>query len=118
MSWFVDLWLVTNNCGPGVKRLMSSGSSVMVGRTVGEKVGRGVSVTRGVPVGGVVVASAVLMANRSGVNVSGKPNAVGVGPVALVCVGCRKDRESGSDAQPARSEMMAVMIIIRFMKYL
>ena len=117
-SWFVDLWADTNNCGPGVKRLTSSGSSVMVGRTVGVKVGRGVSVTRGVPVGGVVVAFAVLIANRSGVNVSGKPKAVGVGPWVFVCVGCRNAKESGSEAQPARREMMAVMIKNRFMKYL
>jgi hypothetical protein len=46
---------------------------------VGVKVGKGVSVTSGVPVGGVVVGCAVLITNKSGVKDAGKPNGVALG---------------------------------------
>ncbi len=99
-----------------MNKFTSSGSSVMVERIVGLKVGRGVSVTRGVPVGGVVVGSSVLMANRSGVKVAGKPSWVGVGAGELVDVGVPKNGiEAGNAEQPARREMRRVMIVSRFM---
>ena len=65
--------------GDGVNKLGSSGSSVIVDRMVGVNVGKGVSVMRGVPVGGVVVGSGVLITNKSGVCVAGSPNGVAVG---------------------------------------
>ena len=74
----VDLWTDKNKLGEGVNKLGSIGSSVIVGRIVGVKVGKGVFVITGVPVGGVVVGSAVLITNKSGVCVAGNPNGVAV----------------------------------------
>jgi hypothetical protein len=65
--------------GEGVNKLGSTGSSVIVGRMVDVKVGKGVFVIMGVPVGGVVVGSGVLITNKSGVCVAGKPKGVAVG---------------------------------------
>jgi hypothetical protein len=97
---------------------MSNGSSVIVGRMVGVFVGNGVFVTFGVPVEGVVVGACVLMTNRSGVKVAGKPNGVAVGAGELVCVGDRKERESGSAEHPARRAVMMVVKRSLFMKHL
>ncbi len=58
--------------GDGVKKIGSIGSSVIVGRIVAVNSGVGVSVTRGVPVDGVLVAARVLSTNKSGVFVAGK----------------------------------------------
>jgi len=90
----------------------------MVGRMVGVFVGNGVFVTFGVPVGGVVVASCVLITNRSGVNVAGNPNGVAEGAGELVCVGDRKERDSGSAEHPASRAMMVEVRMSRFMKHL
>src|SRR5688500_13743834 len=87
-SGSVDLWTVKNKLGEGVNKLGSIGSSVMVGRVVGVKVGKGVSVRSGVPVGGVVVGSGVLITNKSGVCVAGKPNGVTVGPSEIGRASC------------------------------
>jgi hypothetical protein len=75
----VDRWTDKNKLGEGVNKLASIGSSVMVGRMVAVKVGAGVSVTIGVPVGGVVVGSWVLSTNKSGVFVGSNENGVTVG---------------------------------------
>lgn len=75
----VDLWTDKKMLGEGVNKLGSTGSSVIVGRMVDVKVGKGVFVIRGVPVGGVVVGSGVLITNKSGVCVAGKPKGVAVG---------------------------------------
>lgn len=73
----------------------------------------------GVPVGGVVVGAWVLITNKSGVKVAGKPNGVAVGPGGLTVVGVpKKGREIGNAVHPARREMMTVMNTNRFMKYL
>ncbi len=48
----------------------SMGSSVIVGRVVGVNVGKGVLVTGGVSVEGVVVGGIVLSTNKSGVYVA------------------------------------------------
>ena len=101
--------------GEGVNKLGSIGSSVMVGRVVGVKVGKGVSVRSGVPVGGVVVGSGVLITNKSGVCVAGKPNGVTVGPSVYTGVGvCRKGSEIGKPAQPDRREIITIIKINLF----
>ena len=93
-----------------MNKLGSIGSSVMVGRVVGVKVGKGVSVRSGVPVGGVVVGSGVLITNKSGVCVAGKPNGVTVGPSVYTGVGvCRKGSEIGKPAQPDRREIITII---------
>jgi hypothetical protein len=61
-----------NKLGEGVNRLGLIGSRVIVDRTVGVKVGKGVSATRGVSVKGVVVGANVLSTNRSGVFVASR----------------------------------------------
>src|SRR6186997_1639325 len=66
-SWLVFLCTFKKRLGDGVKRVGSSGSSVIVGRKVGVNVGTAVSVTIGVPVEGVVVGPSVLITNKSGV---------------------------------------------------
>ena len=78
-NWLVLLCTDMNKFGEGVKRLGSTGSSVMVGRLVGVNVVVGVKVNSGVFVSGVVVGSCVLIAKRSGVLEAGKPNGVAVG---------------------------------------
>jgi len=111
----VDLWTVRNKLGEGVNKLGSIGSSVMVGRVVGVNVGKGVSVRSGVPVGGVVVGSGVLITNKSGVCVAGKPNGVTVGPTVFTGVGvCRKGMEIGKPAQPERREIITIIKINLF----
>jgi hypothetical protein len=105
--------------GPGVNKVTSSGSSVIVDGCVGVKVGLGVSVTNGVPVGGVVVGLSVLMAKKSGVKVAGKPSGVGVGAGELVEVGVlKKGMDDGNAEQPARREIRMMIVVSRFMKYL
>ena len=95
-----------------MNKLGSIGSSVIVGRAVGVKVGKGVFVTSGVPVGGVVVGSGVLITNKSGVKVAGKPNGVTVGPGVFTGVGvCRKGIEIGKPEQPERREIITIIII-------
>src|SRR3990172_3823215 len=95
--WSVERCTVRNRLGEGVKRLGSIGSSVIVGRMVGVKVGGGGSVTRGGPVAGVVVGACVLITKRSGVCVAGSPKGVAVGWGRFVCVGVpRKGIESGT----------------------
>jgi len=83
-SWLVDFESNIKGFGPGVNKFGSTGSIVMVGRVVTVKLGIGVLVTRGVPVGGVLVGPWVLMANRSGVLVlsSGINVTVGIGEFA------------------------------------
>jgi len=108
----VDLWTVKNKLGDGVNKLGSIGSSVMVGRIVGVKVGKGVSVTSGVPVGVVVVGCGVLITNRSGVCVAGNPNGVAVGPAVFTGVGvCRNGSEIGKPEQPERREIITIIKI-------
>lgn len=63
------------------------GSSVIVERKVGVKIGRGVSVLSGALLSDVVVGSEVLMTNRSGVLEAGSANGVAVGAGGLVGVG-------------------------------
>jgi hypothetical protein len=110
--WSVDLWTVKNRLGEGVNKLGSIGSSVMVARMVGVKVGRGVSVMIGVPVGGVVVGGRVLITNKSGVFEAGNPKGVAVGPGVLTVVGvCRKGSEIGNPEQPERREIMTIIKI-------
>lgn len=95
-----------------MNKLGSIGSSVMVGRMVGVKVGIGVFVMMGVPVGGVVVGCAVLITNKSGVCVAGKPNGVTVGPWVFTAVGvCRNGSEIGKPEQPERREIITIMKI-------
>ena len=62
-----------------MNRLGAIGSSVMVERMVGVKIGRGVFVLNGALSNAVVVGSEVLMTNRSGVLEAGKANGVAVG---------------------------------------
>ena len=73
--------------GEGVKRLGAIGSSVIVERKVGVKIGRGVFVLSGASLADVVVGSAVLMTNRSGVLEAGSANGVAVCAGGLVGVG-------------------------------
>ena len=73
--------------GEGVKRLGVMGSSVIVERMVGEKMGNGVFVLRGRPFEAVEVGSEVLITNRSGVLEAGRENGVAVGAGELVGVG-------------------------------
>ena len=90
-----------------MNKLGSIASSVIVERMVGVKVGNGVSVTSGVPVGGVVVGARVLITNRSGVLEAGKENGVAVGCGGLVGVGdCKNGIEIGNPLHPARREKM------------
>jgi hypothetical protein len=111
----VDLWTVKNKLGDGVNKLGSSGSSVMVGRMVGVKVGRGVFVMSGVPVGGVVVGCAVLITNKSGVFEAGSPNGVAVSPGVFTGVEvCRNGMEIGDPLHPARRETITVTKTIFF----
>lgn len=67
-----------NRLGEGVKNIGSIASRVIVGRIVAVNVGKGVSVTRGVPVDGVVVGGNVLSTNKSGVLVGSSANGVTV----------------------------------------
>ena len=98
-----------------MNKLGSIGSSVMVGRMVGVKVGKGVSVTSGVPAGGVVVGCGELITNRSGVKVTGRPNGVAVGPGVFTGVGvCRKGIEIGKPEQPDRREIITIIRINLF----
>jgi hypothetical protein len=98
--------------GEGVNKLGSIGSSVMVARTVGVKVGRGVSVMIGVPVGGVVVGCRVLITNKSGVFEAGNPNGVAVGAGVFTIVGvCRNGSEIGKPEQPERREIITIIKI-------
>ena len=98
-----------------MNRLGSIGSSVMVGRMVGVKVGKGVSVTSGVPVGGVVVGCGELITNMSGVKVAGRPNGVAVGPGVFAGVGvCRKGIEISKPEQPDRRETITIIMINLF----
>lgn len=106
--WLVFLITERNRFGEGVNRLGSIASSVMVGRNVAVKVGTDVFVTGGVPVGGVVVASAVLITKRSTVLVGSREKgvAVGWGDVITWPAGvCRNGIEIGSPLQPARREI-------------
>ena len=103
----------------GVNKLISRGSRVIVARLVCVNIGKGVFETFGVPVGGVVVGTAVLITKRSGVNVAGRLNGVAVGFGGLVGVGgTRNGMEIGEPEQPERREMMTVMRIVFFMKHL
>lgn len=63
------------------------GSSVIVERIVGVKIGRAVSVFTGALTNPVEVAVAVLMTNRSGVFEAGNEKGVAVGAGGLVGVG-------------------------------
>ena len=111
----MDLVTVRNRLGEGVNKLGSIGSSVIVGRMVGEKVGSGVSVISGVPVGGVVVGSAVLITNRSGVCVGGSPNGVAVGAGVPVGVDVpRKGIENGNPLHPERREIITITTMLFF----
>jgi hypothetical protein len=90
-----------------VNKLGSTGSRVMVERLVGVNVGNGVLVISGVPVGGVVDGSAVLMTNKLGVfeACNEKGVAVGLGePTGAETGVCRNgiDR-GGKPLQLARS---------------
>ena len=62
-----------------MNRFGAIGSRVIVERKVGVKIGRGVFVLSGALLRDVVVGSAVLMTNRSGVLEAGKANGVAVG---------------------------------------
>src|SRR5262245_9147918 len=116
-NWLVFFCTETKMLGDGVKRLGSIGSNVMVGRLVAVKVGTGVLVTRGVPVGGVVVGCSVLMIKRSGVFVAGKPNGVTVDSGGLDGTGvadCRNGMEAGSALHPVRSEIIKAINVSLF----
>ena len=63
------------------------GSSVIVERMVGVKIGMAVSVFTGALINPVEVAVAVLMTNRSGVLEAGSAKGVAVGAGGLVGVG-------------------------------
>ena len=99
-----------------MKRLGSTGSSVMVERVVGVKVGKGVLVATGAPGTGEVVGSAVLMTNRFGVNVGFREKGVAVGWAVLAGVGlCRNEgSEIGNPLQPASTETSIVIKINLF----
>ena len=113
--WSVDLETVRNRLGEGVNKLGSIGSSVIVGRVVGENVGSGVSVITGVPVGGVVVGSAVLITNKSGVCVAGRPNGVAVGAGVPVGVDVpRKGIENGNPLHPETREIITITTMLFF----
>jgi hypothetical protein len=104
----VDFESKVKGLGPGVKRVVSTGSSVMVGRVVIVNVGAGVFV-RGVPLGGVLVGPCVLVANGSGVLVYESETYVTVGPMVLVTsttagVGCENDKPCKVE-QPARESV-------------
>jgi len=108
--WLVFLWTERNRFGEGVNRLGSIGSSVIVGRVVEVKVGEGVSVMMGVPVGGVVVGADVLITNKSGVLEACNAKGVAVGCGGLVGVGdCKNGIETGKEEQPARMETSTAM---------
>src|SRR5512134_681750 len=96
----VERWTVRNRFG-------ATGSSVMVGRNVGVNVGCGVSVTSGVPVGGVVVGSIVFSTNKFGVCVESNEKGVAVRAGGLVGVGVpRNGIETGSPLHPERRKIM------------
>ena len=99
-----------------MKRLGSTGSRVMVERLVGVEVGKGVLVTSGVPVPGVVDGADVLMTNRFGVNVGLSEKGVAVGWAAWTGVGlCRKDGSAiGRPLQPDNTETSIVIKINLF----
>ena len=101
-----------------MNKLGSIGSSVMVGRMVGVKVGKGVSVTSGVPVGGVVVGCGVLITNKSGVFEAGNPNGVAVGPNVFTGVGVCRNGSDGNPLHPERSEIIRRIKAVFFMKHL
>ena len=101
-----------------MNKLGSIGSSVMVGRMVGVKVGKGVSVTSGVPVGGVVVGCRVLITNKSGVFEAGNPNGVAVGPNVFTGVGVCRNGSDGNPLHPERSEIIRRIKAVFFMKHL
>ena len=109
-----------NKGADGVKRCTSWGARVMVGRVVGVKVGNGVSVIRGVPVGGVVVGASVFRANRSGVNEAGRLNGVAVGWGGRLGVGEPKNgiEPNGRAVHPASSERMVAIRTKRLMNHL
>ena len=84
-------------------------SIVIVGRKVGVNVGRGVSVTLGVPTPGVVSGGRVFSTNKSGVFVSASENGVtvGWGPLDWVGAGvCKNGIEMGNPLHPERRETM------------
>jgi len=85
---------------------------------VGVKVGKGVSVTSGVPVGGVVVGCAVLITNKSGVFEAGKPNGVAVGPNVFTGVAVCRNGSEGNPLHPDRREMIRRIKTVFFMKHL
>jgi hypothetical protein len=95
-----------NRLGEGVKKTGSIGSRVIVGRIVAVSVGKGVSVTLGVPVDGVVVGGNVLSTNKSGVFVGSNPNGVTVDCGESVCGAavCRKGME-GNPVHPERTKI-------------
>ena len=109
-----------NKGAEGVNRCTSWGARVMVGRVVGVKVGKGVSVMRGVPVGGVVVGACVFRANKSGVNVAGRLKGVAVGFVGGGGVGEERNgiESSGRAVHPATSERRVAIRTKRFMNHL
>jgi len=83
----------------------------MVGRMVGVKVGKGVSVRSGVPVGGVVVGCGVLITNKSGVFEAGNPNGVAVGPNVFTGRGVCRNGIDGNPLQPERREIITIIKI-------
>ena len=101
-----------------MNKLGSIGSSVMVGRRVGVKVGRGVSVTIGVPVGGVVVGCGVLTTNKSGVYEAGNPKGVTVGPNVFTGVGVCRNGSDGNPLHPERREILTRIKMVFFIKHL
>ena len=63
----MDFEINKKGFGPGVNKVISTGSKVMVGRLEGVNDGMGVFVASGAPICCVLVGPAVLMAKRSGV---------------------------------------------------
>jgi hypothetical protein len=111
----VLFWTERKIFGEGVNRLGAIGSSVIVERNVGVKNGKGVFVASGDSLSDVVVGSAVLMTNRSGVLEAGNANGVAVGAGELVGVGdCKNGIDMGSEEQPERREIIIAMKIVRF----
>jgi hypothetical protein len=99
--------------GEGVKSMGSIGSSVIVGRMVGVRVGCGVFVTSGVPVDGVDVGMEVFSTKRLGVLVGSSENGVAVnGDGCSACAGVgvpRNGISNGNPVQPERSKTMTEM---------
>ena len=108
-----------NGFGPGVNRVISTGSSVIVERAVGGMVGNGVLVLVGcgVPDSGVSVGPGVFVAKRSGVFVHESLTRVTVGAGEFATAGsgvdcCRKGRLIlGSPAHPTKSIVMPAKTI-------